>query len=183
MAEPLWQRRPLISAMSDAAKALADECQRQSENCSYTAVTFTIWLRCLCGIRTFATVAPIIFGALATWKIVAMNAPTWGAVFVLMATVIPPAYRASRVEIAIEDYTGLTGEFTNLRDRFRQAALVTARKGLQELEAESKALMEHLEKARRRMLVPPEWCFKLARRKHRAGHYRHDYDVEQRGGQ
>lgn len=167
--------------MSDAAKALGDECQRQSESCSYTAVSFTIWLRCLCGIRTFATVAPIIFGALATWKVVAENSPTWGAIFVLMATVIPPAYRASRVEITIEDYTGLAGEFTNLRDRFREAALVTARKGLQELEAESKALIERLEKARRRMLVPPEWCFKLARRKHRAGHYTHDYDTLNRG--
>ena len=76
MAEPLWQRRSFISAMSDAAKALGDECQRQSESCSYTAVSFTIWLRCLCGIRTFATVAPIIFGALATWKVVAENSPT-----------------------------------------------------------------------------------------------------------
>ena len=26
------------------------------------------------------------------------------------------------------------------------------------------------------MLTPPEWCFKLARRKHKDGHYHHDYD-------
>lgn len=168
--------------MSGAADALVDECRRQSENCSYTAVTFTIWLRCLCGIRTCATVAPVIFGALATWKIVAENSPTWGAVFVMLATIIPPAYRASRVETSIEHYTVLAGEFTNLRDRFRQAALVTSRKGLQELEAESKTLIERLEKARRRMLVPPDWCFKLAQRKHRAGHYTHDFDIDQVGG-
>jgi hypothetical protein len=98
----------------------------------------------------------------------------------LLATVIPPAYRASRVDAAIEDYTALAGEFTNLRDRFRQAALVTSRKGIQEFEAESKALIDRLEKARRRMLVPPDWCFKLAQRKHKAGHYTHDYDIEQR---
>jgi hypothetical protein len=169
--------------MSNAAEALVDECHRQSENCSYTAVTFTIWLRCLCGIRTCATVAPVIFGALATWKVVAESSPTWGAVFVLLATVIPPAYRASRVEAAIESYTVLAGEFTNLRDRFRQAAMVTSRKGLQELEVESESLIERLEKARRRMLVPPDWCFKLAQRKHRAGHYTHDYDIKYKDGQ
>jgi len=124
----------------------------------------------------------VVFGALATWKIVAEGSPTSAAVFVLLATVIPPAYRASRVEAAIEDYTTLAGEFTNLRDRFRQAALITSRKGFNEIEAETKALIDRLEKARRRMLTPPEWCFKLARRKHRAGHYEHDYDVARRGG-
>jgi len=166
--------------MSDAATALADECQRQSENCSYTAVMFTIWLRCLCGIRTCCTVAPVIFGALATWKVVAESSPTWAAVFVLLATVIPPAYRASRVDVAIEDYTLLAGEFTNLRDRFRQAALITSPKGLPALELETKSLIDRLEKARKRMLVPPEWCFKLARRKHGAGDYTHDYDIERK---
>jgi hypothetical protein len=25
-------------------------------------------------------------------------------------------------------------------------------------------------------LTPPDWFFVLARRKHKAGHYRHDYD-------
>ena len=108
--------------MSDASKAIVDECQRQSENCSYTAATFTIWLRCLCTIRFLCTVSPIIFGALATWKIVGETAPTWAAVFVFLTSVIPPAYRASRIEPAIADYTALGGEFTNLRDRFRYAA-------------------------------------------------------------
>jgi hypothetical protein len=167
--------------MSDALRALVDECQRQSENCSYTSATFTIWLRCLCGIRSFCTIAPVVCGALATWKIVAEGSPTWGAVFIFLATVIPPAYRASRVEAAIEDYTVLGGEFTNLRDAFRHAALVTSQKGLNELEAESNLLVERLAEARRRMLTPPEWCFKLARRKHQAGHYEHDYDLVRRG--
>jgi len=47
-----------------------------------------------------------------------------GAAFLtLLATAIPPAYRASKLDSAIDDYTLLAGEFTNLRDRFRQAAL------------------------------------------------------------
>jgi hypothetical protein len=39
-----------------------------------------------------------------------------------------------------------------------------------------KPLIERLEKVRRRSLAPPEWCFWLARRKHKAQHYQHDYD-------
>ena len=54
---------------------------------------------------------------------------------------------------------------------------MTSKEGLAELERETQALRSRLEKARGRMLVPPEWCFKLARRKHRAGHYEHDYDA------
>jgi hypothetical protein len=109
--------------------------------------------------------------------LVSETSPAWAAVFIFLATVIPPAYRASRVEAAIKDYTVLAGEFTNLRDLFRYAALVTSQKGFSELDIESKALLERLGKARQRMLVPPEWCFRLARRKHRAGHYNHDYDI------
>jgi hypothetical protein len=164
--------------MTDVVARLVDECQRQSENCSYTAASFTIWLRCLCTIRSVCTVTPIIFGALATWKIVAETSATWAAVFVFLATVIPPAYRASGVGAAIDNYSALAGEFTNLRDRFRNAALVVSEKGLSDLEDENNALLNRLEKARRRMLTPPEWCFRLARRKHQAGHYQHDYDID-----
>jgi hypothetical protein len=156
-------------------QTLIDECQRQSENCSYTATTFTIWLRWLRRVRTFCVVAPIVFGALATWKLLA-DVPSWSAVFMLLTTAIPPAYRASKKDAEIEEYTTLTGEFTNLRDRFRQAALITSRKPFAEFDAEVKVLMDRLEKARRRALTPPEWCFRLARLKHKAGHYHHDYD-------
>jgi hypothetical protein len=156
--------------------ALIDECHRLSEDCAYTATNFTIWLRWLRGIRVIFQVSPIVFGALATWKIVAQTSPTWGAVFALLATAIPPAYRASKTDEAIAEYTTATGEFTNLRDRFRQAALISSYKPFPEFNADTKLLIERLEKARARALTPPEWFFVLARRKHRAGHYHHDYD-------
>ena len=168
--------------MSEAAKALVDECHRQSENCAYTSTTFTIWLRWLRTIRAICLTAPVIFGALATWKVVAQGSPTWGAVFTLLATVIPPAYRATRTDAAIEEYTTVTGEFTNLRDRFRQAALISSHKPFEEFEADFRPLLDRLEKVRRRALTPPEWCFWCSQRKHKAGHYHHDYDekTEQR---
>jgi hypothetical protein len=40
----------------------------------------------------------------------------------------------------------------------------------------AKAARERRAKARSRALTPPEWCFWLARRKHKAGHYKYDYD-------
>jgi hypothetical protein len=168
-------------SLNGARASLVDECRRQSENCAYTSTTFTIWLRCLAGIRVFCKVAPIVFGALATWKMVAQNSPLWGSVFTLLATVIPPAYSASRTTADIEDYRVAAGEFTNLRDRFRQAAEISSHKPFSEFEADTKPLFDQMEKARRRMLTPPEWCFLLARRKHKAHHYRHDYDEAKNG--
>jgi hypothetical protein len=164
-------------------QALIDECHRQSQNCRDTAVSFTIWLRTLRWIRTFSLVAPVIFGALATWQILT-DVPVWAAVFTLLATVIPPAYRASRFDSEIEGYKSLAGEFTNLRDRFRQAALISSKKSFAEFEADTKPLIARLEKARSQTLTPPDWCFKRARRKIEAGDYTRDYDekAERRAG-
>jgi hypothetical protein len=163
---------------ADPTQALIDECHRQFENCRDTAVCFIIWLRVLRWIRTVLQVTPVVFGALATWKILADGSP-WAAVFTLLATVIPPAYRASKLDSAIEDYTNLAGEFTNLRDRFRQAALLSSHKNFPEFEADTKPLIQRLEKARSRALAPPNWCFKAARRSIEAGKYTHDYDLSQ----
>jgi hypothetical protein len=155
--------------------ALIDECHRQSENCGYTATNFTIWLRWLRGIRAAFVVTPVIFGALATWKLLE-SSPGLAAVFTLLATVIPPAHRALGVDEAIEAYTVMAGEFSNLRDRFRQAALISSHMPFPEFLSDAQPLIARLEKARERTLTPPQMFFKMARREHKAGHYRHDYD-------
>jgi hypothetical protein len=160
----------------DVRQALIDECHRQSENCSYTATSFTIWLRWLRRARVLFVAGPVVFGALATWQIVAQGSPTLGAVFALLATVMPPVYRASKADEGIEQYTKLAGEFTNLRDRFRQAALVTSKMSFDEFKVEARALFDRLDKARSRPLTPPPWSFTLGRWKIKAGHYEHDYD-------
>jgi hypothetical protein len=73
----------------DPQAALIDECNRQSENCGYTATTFIIWLRVLRHIRLIFVVLPILCGALAAWKVMA-DSPAWAATMVLLATAIPP---------------------------------------------------------------------------------------------
>jgi hypothetical protein len=162
--------------MSDPTKALIAETQRQAENCGYTAITFVIWLRILRTTRTFCVILPVVFGALATWQIMKQEVPLLSALFTLLTTTIPLAYRASKADSAIDEYAKLAAEFTNLRDAFRQAALVTSHNPFSEFETETKALMKRLEAARRPMLTPPEWVFMLARRKYKSGHYHHDYD-------
>lgn len=168
--------------MNPETQTLLDECRRQSENCGYTALTFVIWLRLLRWIRGFCLVVPIIFGAVATWKVVSSSSPVLGAVCALLATVIPVAYRASKTDEAIRQYQRRSGDFTNLRDHFRRVADAGVHKEFSVFERDTKPLFRRLEKARELMLSPPEWCFWLARRKWKAGHYRHDYDEQQTAG-
>lgn len=156
--------------------ALVDECERQSENCAHTSTSFIIWLRLLRWLRTICVISPVVCGAIATWKIIAQSSTTWAAVFALLATVIPPVYRASKLDQAIGDYETLAGEFSNLRDRFRQLARISSHKLFDDFKSETNPIFERLENARSRPLAPPDWTFKLARRKHKAGHYNHDYD-------
>jgi hypothetical protein len=72
-----------------------------------------IWVRWLRGIQAFCVAAPIVFGALATWKILAEGSPLWASVFTLLATAVPPAYRALGIDRAIADCTRMSGTFTN----------------------------------------------------------------------
>ena len=166
--------------MNPIAQALLDECCRQSENCSYTALSFNIWLRRLRLRRTASLVLPVTFGALATAGIVTQHYPALAAVFALLATTIPLIYRSSKTDKAISRFTRLAGEFTNLRDRFRQLGDIGVHKEVPVFEAEFRALMARMDKARQSSETPPEWCFLEARKKQKAGHMRHDYD-EQRG--
>jgi hypothetical protein len=158
------------------AQALLDECCRQSENCKYTALTFNIWLRRLRTFRTASLVLPVIFGSLATAGIVTQHLPAWAAVFTLLATALPLAYRSSKTDKSIAQFTRLAGEFTNLRDRFRQLGDVGIHKEIAVFESEFRVLMGRMEKARKFSETPPEWCFLEARKKEKAGHMRHDYD-------
>ena len=154
--------------------ALVAECQRQFGNCRDTAVSFIIWLRLLRWTRTALLVAPLVFGAIATWQII--DGSKIAAVCALLATVVPSVYRASKLDKAINDYETLAGEFTNLRDRFRQLAEISSQKPFPEFEAEAKPILERMEKARKRALAPPDWTFRAARKKVKAGHYTHDSD-------
>jgi len=162
--------------------ALFDACQRNSEDCKYTALNFVIWLRYLRWFRLAFLTAPVIFGALATWKIAERAAPIGTAVCALLATTLPLIYRATKLDDAIRKYERRAGQFTNLRDDFRRIAEIGVHKDFAAFDKDSKPLFARLRKAREPMLAPPEWCFAITQRKIQRGHYDHDYDEQRERG-
>ena len=163
-------------------EALIDECLDQSRNCTYTSTTFFIWLRWLRIIRLIFVVVPLVFGSLASWTLLtnadANAVRVLVAVFAFVAGLVPSIYSALKFDDGLTQCTTLAAEFKNLQDRFRVCAKVSSLKPYEECEAEFRALVERLENARRPSYTAPEWCFKAAQKKVRAG----DYEPDKREG-
>lgn len=104
-------------------------------------------------------IPPVIFGCLATAQMVTHYMPAIAAVFTLLATAIPLVYRVSKT----------AGEYTNLRDRFRQLGELGVHKEVATFEAEFRVLMARMDKACKTSETPPEWCFKERARRSRPG--------------
>lgn len=93
----------------------------------------------------------------------------------VLAAIIPPLHRALGLDTAIDLYARLSAEFKNLEGSFTRAARIGSHKALAEFEAETVPLFTRLDAARKPSATPPELCFRLARRKIRAGHYSFDH--------
>jgi hypothetical protein len=165
-----------VQTLDVGTKALKEECLNQFQNCGYTALTFTIWLRVLRWVKIFSLASPVMLGAVATWHIVGETMPALAAVCAFLAVLIPPTFQAAKLDGSIKQYTTMAGEFTNLRDRFRQLAEILSLKPFDEFEAAAAPIFARLEKARVRALTPPHWCFLMARRQWQAGNYEPDED-------
>jgi hypothetical protein len=155
-------------------KSLKEECLNQFQNCGYTALTFTVWLRVLRWVKIFSLASPVVLGAVATWNIVGDSMPAVAAVCAFLAVLIPPTFQAAKLDGSIKQYTTMAGEFTNLRDRFRQLAEISSLKPFEEFETATAPIFARLEKARVRALTPPHWCFLIARRQWQSGYYEPD---------
>jgi hypothetical protein len=171
--------------MSTKSVELARECKRQFDNCLYTATSLQIWLRWLRGWKIFFTLAPIVFGALGSWKILSDSPDATmkaiGAIGSFLGGLLSTIYAALKLDTHIAEAKTAAGELTNLRDAFRQAALITSKKSFEEFEAEFGKLRTRLEKVRSMGVTPPELCFKLAQRKINAGDYNFDIDDDAGG--
>jgi hypothetical protein len=167
--------------MDPKQEQLALECKRQAENCLYTSTSLFIWLRWLRYIRIGFVAAPLILGSIAGWKLLAasdlQSVRVLVAVCALLAGLLPSIYAALKYDDQLEQCKRLTGEFKNLRDRFRQAALVSSLKTFDEFERDFQKLMERLELARAHSYTAPEWCFRRAQKKIKSGDYDHDVDA------
>jgi hypothetical protein len=167
--------------MATKSVELAKECKRQYENCLYTAVSLHIWLRWLRSLKVFFAVAPIICGSLGSWKILTDSTSSTmkalGAIGSFLGGLLSTIYSALKLDMHISECKAAAGELTNLRDSFRQAALVSSKKSFEEFEAEVARLRGRLDKVRGMGITAPDVCFKLAQRKISGGDYDFDLDV------
>ncbi len=155
--------------MSSTIEQLVKECKRQSESCLYTSLSLFIWLRFLRKTRIVFVVLNTILGGLAGWTVIEASSDSRlkliGAVCALLAGVLPAIYATLKVDDGIARCASLAGEFKNLQDRFRQAALIGSTKPCLDFEKSFHRLMVRMERARAHSYTAPEWCFKRAQKK------------------
>ena len=158
--------------MSMVTEQLIRECKRQEEACLYTSTTLYIWLKRARWYNRAFIVLPIIFGGISTMSVLQEENYVWvTATFALLAGMIPAVYEALDFKVNVDEISSLAAEFKNLQDRFRQAAEIESVKEENCLGDHVELLLQRLEMARGRSTTPPEWCFKEARKKIKAGHY------------
>lgn len=171
----------MLIGMASKSKELAIECQRQFDGCLYTALTMILWVKVLSTTRTFLVVLSLACGAFASWPLVDKSVNDHvrlaGAAAALLAGLIPTVLAALKLERNIRQCRQVASEFTNLRDAFRQAALVHSQKPYPEFEAVFQRLMGRMDKARKVCVTPPELMFTLARWKIRNKDYSFDVDA------
>jgi hypothetical protein len=155
-----------------------DECAREEENALYTSTSFFVWLRCLKGVRGLLWVGAALGSLLAASQILRGNPELkiWMAGAALLAVALPAIGRAVHIDTMIRDYSNAAAAFKNLQGEFRRARLVWSNEPWTDFRVEGRRLFKSMNDARKPSLTPPEWCFYLARRKIKAGHYDHDAD-------
>jgi hypothetical protein len=141
-----------------------------------------IWLRWLRWFRIGFVVFNALCGGLAGWTVLkAASDPEYkllGACFALLAGVLPAIYSALKAEEGLAKCAKLAGEFKNLQDRFRQAALIGSKKSPADFEKAFRRLMDRMERARSNSYTAPEWCFRSAQKKIKTGDFQFDADTE-----
>jgi hypothetical protein len=175
MAKDLRDGHLVTAAAGPTPEELTTECKREEETCLYTATSLYIWLRRLRLWQAVFTVLPLIFGTIAGWSVLKEIDDPFAqgvtALCGLLAGLLPAVYNGLKIDGLMEQCKRLAAEYTNLRDAFRQAALISARKPLAEFESEFRPLMKRLEAARKEGVTPPEWSFTAAQKKIQGGHY------------
>jgi hypothetical protein len=159
-----------------AALALREQCKQQWERCLYTSNSLLIWLRTLRQIRVWLVILPLICGALASWDILTSNDryKTITAILALVAGMVPAVYAALKLDEHIPKAARLAGEYKNLEILFADLGKVGPHKDFNVFETEYREARSRLEAANSESYTAPEWCFRRARKKIKAGHYTFD---------
>jgi len=161
---------------------LVQECRREFDNCHYTAVSHIIWLRDKRRVKFFFIVLPLIFGGLATFELLAKSESFWfraaATLCAFLAGLMPSVYAALKYDEDLERLKVSAAEFFNLRDRFRQCAILSTNKSFKDFEVEFRVLMDRMERARQDSHTAPEKYFQMAKEKIEKGDYSFDVDEQ-----
>ncbi len=154
---------------------LVKECLRQAESCQYTGANLYIWQKHASRWRAVFLVAPIIAAGFATSQLFSETlgpvGKVLGAFFGLLAGFFPAIFIALNMDMRVTEIARAAAEFTNLRDRFRQAANISRHSPFDEFKAEFEALMDRMDAIRTSAPPAPDWCFAQAQKKIDKGDY------------
>jgi hypothetical protein len=158
---------------TDLNLSLKKQCSELRERCLYTSGSLYIWIRVLRQIRIGFIIVPIVLGGFAGWNLLKSEAgyPTIAATFALLAGILPAVYSALKLDDHLQLAAKLAGEYKNLEIWFGVLEAVSSLKPFAEFEAEFKEAMKRLEAANAHAYTAPEWCFKRAQKKIKAGDY------------
>jgi hypothetical protein len=159
---------------------LIAECKRQAESCTYTSAALYIWQKHATTWRAMFLIAPVILGGLASSQILlefgSDAGKLAGAFCGMLAGFFPAIYVSLNMDMKVVEIARSAGEFTNLRDRFRQAAEIRSQAPYEEFQAEFEALMDRMDAVRMSSPPSPEWAFKKAQAKVQGGDYVFDFE-------
>ena len=163
------------SDMTEAG-ALTTECKNESESALYTSTSFYIWLRFLREIRAIVWVLAAACSTAAASSVVSGidGYKALIAGITLAGVILPGILKAVALDEAIEAYQTQASKFKIAEARLRRCADVWSQKPIAEFEAEARAAFAELDEARKFSLTPPEWTFRNAQKKIKAGHYKPD---------
>jgi hypothetical protein len=154
-------------------EALSKQAADLRERCLYTSASLFIWTRALRSLRVLFVVLPIICGTLASWDLLKVQ-PAYATVTALLALIaglIPAIYAALKLDDHLPTAARLAGEYKNLEIVFSDLEKVDLHKPFEDFEAAYLEARSRLEKANAEAYTAPEWCFRRAQKKIRAGHY------------
>lgn len=181
MIENVEKTTDVINIADRRVNALISECKYREVVCRHISVSLYLWLRNVRFFRRLFVMAPIIFGAVATWSILGRpedpitNEIT--AILALLAGFSPALFCALKLDLHIDKIAAQAALFRALGDRFRQAGNITALGPANEFNAAFDSLVEWMESARMTSLNPPGRYFGAARKRIAAG--RDFFDVGQ----
>jgi hypothetical protein len=157
---------------------LVAECAREEESALYTSTIFYIWLRVLRWVRGILWFVAVVASGLAASHILRGDSgmKVFMALAALAGSLVPGIIRALKIDTDIRTYAEAAGKLKALQGEFRRARLVWSKKDFDTFEDEARKLFKQMNEVRKLSLTPPDLCYKLARRKIKAGHYTHDSD-------